>query len=95
MLSSALRYRLDGDDNFSNTRTEPIAADARPGITPNADYPNPSGLLRERIRSLYYAINTRIDGVSAAAAPPAPPDPFTYPPTISGTPTASVTVSTP
>jgi tetratricopeptide (TPR) repeat protein len=27
----ALRYRLDGDGNLSNTRTEPIAADARPG----------------------------------------------------------------
>jgi Putative Ig domain len=46
-------------------------------------------------RNLYYTITTRIGGVTAAAAPPPPPNPFTYPPKIGGTPTASVTVSTP
>jgi hypothetical protein len=95
---------LAGSANYSGAAVELLTADynvfanapAQPGpvftgpFTPNVDYPNPSGLLRQLLQTTSFTVGVRLAGGDSTppAQPPLQPSPPL--PTITGNPNTSI-----
>jgi len=99
---------LKGSAYYSGAALELLSADynvsyvaqSSPPFTPNGDYPNPSGSLRQLLENASFTVGFRVPHATSTAPPAQPPLPPSQPPsppvltpvlpTINGTPPTSV-----
>jgi hypothetical protein len=85
--SGAALELLTADNHVAGNAFPQPSPPFTPPFTPNGDYPNPSGLLRQLLENASFTVGVRLAGGDSAT--PTLPPPLPPPPTITGTPNPS------